>query len=61
MQLKKEENTMKKTYMQPLTKVVKVNAEQMICQSMQLKGAYNSSTMTIADKEDDSDSSDDLW
>ncbi len=52
---------MKKTYMQPLTKVVKVNAEQMICQSMQLKGSYNSSTMTIADKEDDSDSSDDLW
>ena len=27
---------MKKIYMQPLTEVVKVNAEQMICQSQQL-------------------------
>lgn len=52
---------MKKTYMQPLTKVVKVNAEQMICQSAKLQGTFNSSKMTIADKEDDSDSSDELW
>ena len=54
---------MKKTYMQPLTKVVKVNAEQMICASTNLYNAtYNSSTMTIADKEDDFEDFDEsLW
>ncbi len=53
---------MKKIYIAPLTKVVKVNAEQMICQSAKLQGTFNSGKMTIADKEeDDFDSSDDLW
>lgn len=55
---------MKKTYMQPRTEVVKVNAEQMICDSVMSISVnnYNSSTMEIADKEDeDFDFSDDLW
>ena len=53
---------MKKTYMAPLTKVVKVNVEQMICQSPaapQMVGG--NATSAALDKEDDFDSSDDLW
>ena len=52
---------MKKEYTAPRTEVVKINAEQMICESAKLQGTFNSKTMTIADKEDDFDSSDDLW
>lgn len=54
---------MKKIYIQPLTNVEKINAEEMICASTNLYNAtYNSSTMTIADKEDfDEDVVDELW
>ena len=54
---------MKKIYIQPLTKVEKINAEEMICASTNLYNAtYNSSTMTIADKEDfDEEVTDELW
>lgn len=53
---------MKKIYKAPLTQVVKVNAEQMICESFALNQSkeYNSGSMTIADKEDE-DFVDDLW
>lgn len=51
---------MKKTYMQPRTKVVKIKAEQMICLSQVNVGTAYSGT-TILDKDDDFDSSDDLW
>ena len=52
---------MKKTYIAPLTEVVKINAEQMICESIQQKGDYNSTTMTIAGKDDFDDFDEDLW
>lgn len=46
--------------MAPLTKVVKIKAEQMLQASVELKGNYNSTTMTIGSK-DDYDEEDDLW
>ena len=53
---------MKKTYMAPLTEVVRTEAEQMICQSLGIKEApYNESTMTIGDKDDASSIFEDLW
>ena len=54
---------MKKIYTAPLTEVVKVNAEQIICTStMGVGDEYNSSTTTILSKDDeDFDSSEDLW
>ena len=44
---------MKKTYKKPLTEVVKINAEQMICQSFTLdqSNLYNSGSMTIGSKD----------
>ena len=54
---------MKKIYKAPLTKVVKIKSEKMICQSIELQGTYNSETMTIGSKDDydDEDVFDDLW
>ncbi len=57
---------MKKTYMQPLTLVVKINAEQMICESNVSQRSTeitndNKGGFTKADKYDDFDFSDDLW
>lgn len=55
---------MKKTYKAPLTEVVKINVEQMICESVAVQGNYDSSSMTIAGKEkwDEFDEIDeDLW
>lgn len=53
---------MKKTYIAPLTAVVKINAEQMICDSqVRISGAKYNGTATIESKDDDFDSSDDLW
>ncbi len=57
---------MKKTYMQPLTLVVKINAEQMICESNVNQRSTeitneNKGGFTKADKYDDFDSSDELW
>lgn len=47
---------MKKIYMQPLTEVVKINVEQMICQSLEVKklviDGENASDFIPADKED---------
>ena len=51
---------MKKIYNAPFTKVVKIKAEQMLQGSIELKGNYNGTTMTIAGK-DDYDEEDDLW
>ena len=47
---------MKKIYMQPLTEVVKINVEQMICQSLEVKeliiDGEKASEFIPADKED---------
>jgi hypothetical protein len=54
---------MKKTYKAPLTEVVKINAEQMICQSsfsLSTSRQFNSSTMQISSKEDE-EVEEDLW
>ena len=51
---------MKKTYKQPLTEVVKINAEQMICDS-QLNTYSGNPQRTLSKDDYDSDSSDDLW
>lgn len=56
---------MKKIYTAPLTQVVKINAEQVVCNSpMDVKTTAitndNVSGFTIADK-DDEDFVDDLW
>ena len=56
---------MKKIYNAPLTEVVMINAEQMICQSgsftLSTEKEYNSSTMTLADKEDNEYFDGNLW
>ena len=55
---------MKKIYMQPQTEVVKINAEQMICQSgfsKSLNATKIDAGTYALDKDDDFDSSDDLW
>lgn len=52
---------MKKTYMQPLTKVIKINAETMICQSKVTLSKFSQSNNAALDKDDDFDSSDELW
>ena len=55
---------MKKTYKAPLTEVVKINTEQMICQSsfsLSTTDTYNKSTMTISDKDDYEDAEEGLW
>jgi len=49
---------MKKTYITPLTEVVKINAEQMICDSPALTGTYSGGK--VLDKED-TDYDEDLW
>ncbi len=46
--------------MAPLTKVVKIKAEQMLQGSIELKGNYNGTTMTIGSKDDDEEEYD-LW
>ena len=58
---------MKKIYTAPRTFVVKINAEQMICQSMQINSSRKVDVSSqqagggfMLDKED-FDSSDDLW
>ena len=44
---------MKKIYMQPLTEVVNINVEQMICQSLEVKAInFDESTLEIGAKED---------
>ena len=60
---------MKKTYTAPLTEVVKVNAEQMICQSPVnnvdgLAGVTKGGTWaggTVDDKDFDGEVTDELW
>ena len=52
---------MKKTYTAPLTKVVKINVEQMICDSQVRIGSKYNGSATIESKDDDFNSSDDLW
>ena len=46
---------MKKTYKKPLTEVVKINAEQMICESFTLNQSneYDSGSMIIGGKDDE--------
>lgn len=44
---------MKKQYKAPLTEVVKINAEQMICQSILVPGSTDGTGFTPADKEDE--------
>lgn len=51
---------MKKIYVAPCTKVMKINVEQMICQSQLGVGTTYTDT-TILNKEEPSDYSDDLW
>ena len=51
---------MKKTYIAPLTEVVKINAEQMICESV-LQTYSGNPQKTLSKDDDDFDSSDDLW
>ena len=43
---------MKKSYKKPLAEVVKINAEQMICQSIQQKGDFGPG-LTIGGKDDE--------
>lgn len=57
---------MKKIYTAPHTQVVKINAEQMICDSdVHIKATAitddNKAGFTIADKDYDEDFGDDLW
>ena len=57
---------MKKIYTAPLTEVVKINAEQMICDSdVHIKATAitddNKAGFTIADKDDYDDDCGDLW
>ena len=53
---------MKKTYNAPLVKVVKINAVQLICQSIAKRGDFTPEGMTIAGKDDyDYDYDEDLW
>ncbi|GEM_PF-2359453 len=55
---------MKKTYIAPLTEVVKINAVQLICQSIPKHGDFTPGEMTIAGKDDYEDFDDydeDLW
>ena len=51
---------MKKTYSTPLTEVVKINIEQMICQSPILGGTYTSGGKVL-DKDDYENDDSDLW
>ena len=44
---------MKKQYKAPLTEVVKINAEQMICQSILVPGSTNGEDFTPAGKDDE--------
>ena len=43
---------MKKIYMQPLTEVVKINVEQMICESILKSGVTDGTGFTPAGKDD---------
>jgi len=53
---------MKKTYISPLTEVVKINAEQMICDSQISQGGPFSGTAgDIQSKDDFEDYEEDLW
>ena len=54
---------MKKTYMAPLTKVVKIKVETMLTGSDPAAPAMlgRSANSAALDKDDDFDSSDDLW
>ena len=56
---------MKKTYNAPLTEVVRIKTEQMICQSLEVKGQSitdsNISDFTPAGKEEDSYYDSNLW
>jgi len=52
---------MKKTYIAPLAEVVKINAEQMICESIAKQGDFRPGDMTIAGKDDFEDYDEDLW
>lgn len=51
---------MKKTYIAPLTEVVKINAEQMICDSPALSNNVYQAGGKVLDKED-ADYDEDLW
>ncbi len=56
---------MKRKYTAPLVEVVRTETEQMICESLTIQSTpYNSSSMSIADKEDYDDEEtvlDELW
>ena len=53
---------MKKIYNAPLTEVVKINVEQMICESFEVKAVpYTESTMEIGDKEENQFFDPNLW
>ena len=56
---------MKKTYKAPQTEVVKINVEQMICDSpdgfAKALGTKGKAGGAALNKDDDFDSSDDLW
>ena len=54
---------MKKTYKAPLTEVVKINIEQMICESFALSttNTYDKNTMRLSDKDDYEDAEEGLW
>lgn len=51
---------MKKIYKKPFTEVVKINAEQMICLSIQQKGDLESGFI-IGGKDDEDYSDNNLW
>ncbi len=52
---------MKKIYMAPLTEVVKINAEQMICQSQITQGGPFSGGSGDIQGKDDEEFDSDLW
>ena len=56
---------MKKTYIAPSVELVRINAVQMICESLDLKGVYNSETMDKLGRDRgsraNSDDFDELW
>ena len=52
---------MKKTYIAPLTEVVKINAEQMICDSQISQGGPFGGKAGDIQSKDDYDYDEDLW
>lgn len=55
---------MKKTYIAPCVKVQKIDATQMICESLGFGGSYSGGTVGTKDRgsrQSDDDDFDDLW